>query len=71
MRAQLLVLENIKSNVEIDEKPPPNKDKAKGADSKRNAESNNSCNPKGQERLDRGALLSPLETWGHAHHVQQ
>jgi len=44
-RALLMVLENIESNVELDDKPP-SKDKAKGADSKRKAESNNSCNPK-------------------------
>ena len=40
-----MVLENIESNVELDDKPP-SKDKAKGADSKRKAESNDSCNPK-------------------------
>ena len=39
------VLENIKSNVKLDDKPP-SKDKAKGADSKRKAESNDSRNPK-------------------------
>ena len=44
-RALLMVLENIKSNVEINDKPP-SKDKAKGADSKRKAESNDSRNPK-------------------------
>ena len=44
-RALLMVLENIESNVELDDKPP-SKDKAKGADSKRKAESNNSRNPK-------------------------
>ena len=44
-RALLLVLENIESNIELDDKPP-SKDKAKGADSKRKAESNNSRNPK-------------------------
>ncbi len=38
--ALLMVLENIKSNVELDDKPP-SKDKAKGADSKRKVESNN------------------------------
>ena len=36
-RALLMVLENIESNVELDDKPP-SKDKAKGADSKRKAE---------------------------------
>ena len=44
-KALLLVLENIESNVELDDKPP-SKDKAKGADSKRKAESSDSCNPK-------------------------
>ena len=44
-RALLMVLENIESNVELDDKPP-SKDKAKGADSKRKAESNDSRNPK-------------------------
>ena len=44
-RALLMVLESIESNVELDDKPP-SKDKAKGADSKRKAESNNSRNPK-------------------------
>ena len=43
--ALLMVLENIKSNVELNDKPP-SKDKAKGADSKRKAESNDSRNPK-------------------------
>ncbi len=43
--ALLLVLENIKSNIELDDKPP-SKDKAKGADSKRKAESKDSLNPK-------------------------
>ncbi len=38
MRDLLLVLESIKSNVELDEKPP-SKDKAKGADNKRKMES--------------------------------
>ena len=44
-RALLLVLENIKSNVKLNDKPPC-KDKAKGADSKRKAESSDSLNPK-------------------------
>ena len=44
-RALLMVLENIESNVELDDKPP-SKDKEKGADFKRKAESNNSRNPK-------------------------
>ena len=44
-RALLMVLENIESNVKLDNKPP-SKDKAKGADSKRKAESNDSRNPK-------------------------
>ena len=43
--ALLMVLEKIKSNVELDDKPP-SKDKAKGADSKRKAESQDSRNPK-------------------------
>ena len=43
-RALLMVLENIESNVELDDKPP-SKDKAKGSDSKRKAESYDSCNP--------------------------
>ncbi len=42
-RALLMVLENIKNNVELNDKPS-RKDKAKGADSKRKMESNNSCN---------------------------
>ena len=44
-RALLMVLENNESNVELDDKPP-SKDKVKGADSKRRAESNDSRNPK-------------------------
>ena len=44
-RALLMVLENSKSNVDFNDKPP-SKDKAKGADSKRKAESNNSLGPK-------------------------
>ncbi len=44
-RVLLMVLENIKSNIELDDKPP-SKDKAKGTDSKRKAESNNSRNSK-------------------------
>ena len=44
-RALLMVLENIESNVELDNKPT-SKDKAKGADSKRKEESNDSRNPK-------------------------
>ncbi len=43
-RALLMVLENIESNVELDDKPP-SKDKAKGADCKKIAESNDSHNP--------------------------
>ena len=43
-RALLLVLENIKSNMELNE--PPSKDKAKGADSKRKIEMSNSWVPK-------------------------
>ena len=42
-RALLMVLENIESNVELDDKPP-SKDKAKGADSNSTAESD-SRNP--------------------------
>ena len=44
-RAILLVLENIESNVKLNDRPP-SKDKANVADSKRKAESNVSCNPK-------------------------
>ncbi len=40
-----MVLENNESNVELDDKPP-SKDKAKEADSKRKAKSNDSHNPK-------------------------
>ncbi len=40
-----MVLENIESNVELDDKPP-SKDKAKGVDSKRKAESSDSRNHK-------------------------
>ncbi len=43
-RALLMVLENIKSNVKLNDKPS-SKDKEKGADTKRKAESNDSCNP--------------------------
>ena len=43
--ALLLVLENIKRNVKLDDKSS-SKDKAKGADSKRKAESQDSRNPK-------------------------
>ena len=48
-RALLMVLENIKSNVKLDDKPP-SKDKAKGTDSKRKAESNDSGNLKKAEK---------------------
>ena len=44
-RALLMVLENIESNVELDDKSP-SKDKEKRADSKRKVESNDSRNPK-------------------------
>ena len=44
IRALLMVLENIEINVKLNDKPP-SKDNAKGADSKRKAESNDSCNP--------------------------
>ena len=44
-RALLMVLENIESKVKLDDKPP-SKDKAKGADSKRKVEYNDSRNPK-------------------------
>ena len=44
-RALLMVLENIESNIKLDDKPP-SKDKAKGADSKRKVKSNDSRNPK-------------------------
>ena len=40
-----MVLENIESNVKLDDKPPSNY-KAKGADSKRKAKSKESRNPK-------------------------
>ena len=43
--ALLFVLENIESNVKLYDKPP-SKDKTKGADSKRKAESSNPHNPK-------------------------
>ena len=44
-RALLLVLENIESNVEHNDKPP-SKEKAKGSDSKRRIESSDSQVPK-------------------------
>ncbi len=44
-RALLMILENIESNVKLDDMPPI-KDKAKGADSKRKAEPNESRKPK-------------------------
>ncbi len=44
-RALLFVLENIKSNVKLNDKLP-SKDKAIEADSQRKAESNDSHNPK-------------------------
>ncbi len=44
-RALLIVLENIKSNAHLNVKPH-SKEKAKGADSKRKAKSDNSRNPK-------------------------
>jgi hypothetical protein len=57
-RALLMVLENIESNVKLDEKPP-SKDKAKGADNKRKMVSIEARIPKkGQEGLDREALFS-------------
>ena len=42
---QWLVLENIEINLKLNDKTP-SKDKAKGADSKRKAESNDLRNPK-------------------------
>ena len=69
-RDLLLVLESIESNVELDEKPP-SKDKAKGADNKCKMVSIETRIPKkGQEGLDREALFSLQETWGHAHYAQ-
>jgi hypothetical protein len=44
-RALLMVLENIESNVELDDRPS-SKDKAKGTDSKRKTESKDSRPPK-------------------------
>ena len=49
-RALLLVLENIESNAELDDKPT-SKDKAKGTISKRKAESNNLCIPKKAKKV--------------------
>ena len=45
----MLVFKNIKGTVELDVKPPST-DKAKGADSKRKAESNDSCNPQNAKK---------------------
>ena len=50
VRALLLVLENIESNIKLKEKHP-SKDKAKGANSKRKMESIDSCIPK-KDRKD-------------------
>ena len=64
-RALLMVLENIESNIELDDKPP-SKDKAKGADSKRKAESNDSCNPKRPRRAgQRSIVLSARAIGAH------
>ncbi len=51
-----MVLENIESNIKLDDKPP-SKDKAKGADSKRKAESNDHTTPK---RPRKAALRSTV-----------
>ena len=69
-RALLMVLENIESNVELDDKPP-SKDKAKGANSKRKAESNNSRNPKKAKKgwTEKHCSLCK-KTWGRAHYAQ-
>ena len=62
-RALLMVLENIESNVELDDKPP-GKDKAKGADFKRKSESNNSCNPRRPRRAGQRSTVLSARTMG-------
>ena len=62
-RGLLMVLENIESNVELDDKPP-SKDKAKGADSKRKAKSNDSRNPKKAKRAGKRSIALSARNMG-------
>ena len=61
-----MVLENIKSNVELDDKPL-SKDKVKGADFKRKTEFNVSCNPKKAKKGLTEKHCSLCKTHGGAH----
>ncbi len=58
-RALLLVLENITSNVELNEKPP-SKDKTKGAESKKDGFHQCKYPQEGQERLEREVMFCSL-----------
>ncbi len=68
-RALLLVLENIESNVELHDKSP-SKDKAKGADSKRKAVSDDLHNPKKAKKGWTEKHCSPCKKHGGAHTTQ-
>ena len=61
-----MVMENIESNIELDDKPP-SKDKAKGADSKTKAEFNDSCNPKKAKKGWTGKLCFLCKKHGGKH----
>ena len=70
----LLVLENIKTKVEGDEKPPSN-NKAKGAELKRKIKLIDARilkkNSQGADPLDQNPLQPLKEAWEHTHHAQQ
>jgi hypothetical protein len=65
-RALLLVLEKIKSNVMLDDKPP-SKDKAKGADSKRKIDFIDARIPK---KAKKGWTEKHCSIWGYTHQAQ-
>ena len=62
-RALLMVLENIESNVELNDKPP-SKDKAKGADSKRKAKSMIHATPRRPRRAGRRSIALSARNMG-------
>ena len=68
-RTLLLVLENIESNVKLNDKPPSS-DKSKGADSKRKMDSIDARIPKkAQEAGQRSTVLSARNMWVHTPHT--
>ena len=62
-RALLMVLENIESNVELDDKPP-SKDKAKGADSKRRQNPTIHTTPKRPRRAGQRSIALSARNMG-------